>query len=69
MSDGHKQSEYGNTAVVSSSRGISPVMWWFLVLAALIIFMQGAFVVGSSGIGHVWPASNSTKVQLPQAGR
>ena len=36
-----------------------------LLLALLIVFMQGAFVVFSSGFGKVWPAENSVKIPLP----
>ena len=36
-----------------------------LMLAVLIVFMQGAFVVFSSGFGKVWPAESSVKIPLP----
>ena len=36
-----------------------------LVLALVIVFMQGAFVIGASGFGKVWPAENSVKIPLP----
>ena len=34
------------------------------VIAMIIVFMQGAFVIASSGWGHVWPAANSVKIPL-----
>jgi hypothetical protein len=36
-----------------------------LVAAVLLAIMQGAFVEISSVFGHVWPAVDSAKIDLP----
>lgn len=66
--EGHGRSDQG-AAEVPRSHGISPVMWGFILLSILIVCMQGAFVIGSSGMGHVWPAGDSLKVKLPEPAR
>jgi hypothetical protein len=33
--------------------------------AVLLAIMQGAFVEISSDFGHVWPAADSAKIDLP----
>ena len=51
---------------VPTSHGVAPAMIFFLIASLLVIFMQGYFVaVVASGDGHVWPASNATKLELP----
>ena len=49
------------------STGISWMVLVFIGISLVIIFWQGSNVVGSSAAGHVWPAGDSTKVQLPAA--
>lgn len=66
---GHDQGHGGSPGGVPHSTGISPVMIWFLVLSLVLIFMQAGFVIGSSRMGHTWPANDSTKVALPEAAR
>lgn len=39
----------------------------FVAITILLSIMQGAFVVGSSGWGHIWPAQQSGALQLPPA--
>jgi hypothetical protein len=52
-------------AEIPVSAGV-PAMARFLMAGAVaIVFMQGAFVVIASVYGRIWPALNSTKVQLP----
>ncbi|MBV8152665.1 MAG: hypothetical protein JOY59_13975 [Candidatus Eremiobacteraeota bacterium] len=47
----------------------SPDINWgvrLLIIAGILTsIMQGSFVVGSSGMMHVWPSIQSTKVDLP----
>jgi hypothetical protein len=47
------------------SAGISWAVLVFMFVTILIIFWQGGNVVGSAKTGHVWPAGDSTKLQLP----
>ena len=68
MSEGHGQTGHGPGGA-PVSHGISPVMWLFIALSIVIVCMQGGFVIGSSGMGHVWPSGDSTKVQLPESAR
>ena len=49
------------------SAGISWMVLVFIGVSIMIIFWQGSNVVGSSAAGRVWPAADSTKVQLPAA--
>jgi hypothetical protein len=49
------------------SAGISSAVLVFFFVVTLIIFWQGGNVVSSAKSGHVWPAGDSTKVQLPAA--
>lgn len=37
----------------------------FVVAAILCSVMQGSFVVSAAHWGRVWPATDSTKIQLP----
>jgi hypothetical protein len=52
-------------AEVPVSAGIPSSARYLMVAAVLVIFIQGAIVVGASAFGRIWPAANSTKVQLP----
>jgi len=45
------------------SAGVPSSARYMMAGAALIIFLQGAFVVSSAAYGRVWPATNS--VQMP----
>jgi hypothetical protein len=65
MSEGHGPESHGASSEVPVSQGIAGSMWIFLVFALLLILMQGGFVIGSAGMGHVWPAADSVKVPLP----
>jgi nitrate/TMAO reductase-like tetraheme cytochrome c subunit len=47
------------------SAGVSSAVLVFMFVVILVIFWQGGNVVGSAKTGHVWPAADSTKVQLP----
>ena len=38
-----------------------------IVLGLLVSIMQGSFVVAASGVGRVWPAADSVKIELPPA--
>jgi hypothetical protein len=51
---------------IPKSGGIAPSMYLFLFVSLVIIFMQGYFVIASAGDGHIWPASDATKVALPE---
>ena len=66
---GHERGHGGSPGGVPHSQGISPVMYGFLILSLLIIFMQAGFVIGSSGMAHVWPSGDSLKVVLPEPAR
>ena len=39
---------------IPKSGGIAPSMYLFMIVSAIIIFMQGYFVVAASGDAHVW---------------
>jgi hypothetical protein len=56
-----EKKDYG----VRPSAGISWMILVFITVSLIIIFWQGSNVVGSAKLGHVWPAGNSTKVELP----
>ena len=65
--DAHDQhADEGGTAdyPIPVSAGIAPQMRWFLVIAMLVVIMQGTFVVLASGFGRVFPSANSVKVPL-----
>jgi hypothetical protein len=68
MSEGHGHESAGHEHPTPSA-GIAPVMWLFIALSLVVICMQAAFVIGSSGMGHTWPAGDSTKIQLPEPAR
>jgi hypothetical protein len=51
-------------ADIPKSKGISPMAKLLMALALVVIFVQGAFTVISSGFGHRPPA-DAVKVQLP----
>ena len=53
-----------DTPDIPVSAGMSSQVLVLIVLGVLIVFMQGGFVVGSSGWGHVWPAADSVKIPL-----
>jgi hypothetical protein len=50
---------------VRPSAGVSWMVLTFMAVTLVIIFWQGGNVVGSAKSGHVWPAGDSTKIQLP----
>lgn len=50
-----------------ASAGITNGVKVFLLLGILTSIMQGAFVMGSSGFGRVWPSEASAKLDLPPA--
>ena len=66
---GHEHGHGGSPGGVPHSKGISPVMIGFLVLSLVLIFMQATFVIGSSGMAHVWPAADAKTVALPEPAR
>lgn len=53
------------SADVPISKGIGPAMYFLIGLSLFAIFMQGIFVEVASSTFHVWPASDSAKIQLP----
>lgn len=55
----------GNEPLLPASAGISNGVRVMLVAAVLLAIMQGAFVEISSDFGHVWPAADSAKIDLP----
>jgi hypothetical protein len=46
------------------SRGIAPPVLIAAIISLAIVFLQGGFTVVSSGIGRVWPSTDSTKIDL-----
>jgi hypothetical protein len=52
----------------ASAAVMPPSLVAFAVLSLLIVFGQGACVVGSSAFGKVFPSMNSTKCALPPPG-
>ena len=52
---------------VPRSKGVPPVMYLFFAVAFIFIAMQGVFVEMAAHDFHVWPATDSTKIQLPPA--
>lgn len=63
MSGGH---EHGGGHEGGTGK-IAPAVWWFLAVSVVVVMIQGSFVVGSSGHGKVWPASDAAKIVLPEA--
>jgi hypothetical protein len=55
----------GDEKLVPASVGIGNGVRVMLVAAVLFAIMQGAFVEASSDFGHVWPAADSAKIELP----
>jgi hypothetical protein len=55
----------GDEKLVPQSVGIANGVRVMLVGAVLLAIMQGAFVEISSDFGHVWPAADSAKIDLP----
>jgi hypothetical protein len=49
---------------VRPSRGVPNFVWLLMFLALCIVFMQGTFVVMTSGWHRVWPSIDSVKVDL-----
>lgn len=49
---------------VRDSRGVPNFVWGLMVLAAAVVFMQGAFVIHFSDYGRVWPSTDSMKFPL-----
>jgi hypothetical protein len=51
-------------AEIPVSAGTPLYVQMLVLLALLIVFMQGAFVVISSTFGRIWPAADSVKIPL-----
>jgi|GEM_PF-1824966 len=50
-----------------ATAGVTIGVKMFLIGGIVLSIMQGAFTMGSSGYGRVWPAEASAKVELPPA--
>jgi hypothetical protein len=69
MSEGHGHGHGGHDephvrSGISLQRVTGPVVF-LLIISLLLVFMQGAFTVISSPEYHVWPATDTLKVELP----
>jgi hypothetical protein len=65
MADAHSPGHASDDVPGPVSTGVPPFARVMIVLAGLIILMQGEFCIASSGYARVWPATDSTKVTLP----
>ena len=56
---------HGATTGQTSTGTITMGVKVALVMGVMLAVVQGLFVGMSSGYGRVWPAADSTKIQLP----
>ena len=64
--DSHSAHEgNGHAKLLPASADIAWGVRLLILGAILTSIMQGSFVVGSSRDMHVWPSTDSTKVDLP----
>jgi hypothetical protein len=62
--DVHAQDESDQYPPVPLSSGPPRILLIGFMVAIVIIFIQGSFVVGSSAVGRIWPAEDSAKIPL-----
>jgi len=49
---------------VPVSPGIPPIVKWAVIIGVVVIFFILGTAIGTSNYHHVWPSSDTTKIQL-----
>jgi len=50
--------------VIPVSSGIPPVVKWTAIVGILMIFTVIAIAIGTSNYHHIWPATDTSHIQL-----